>query len=293
MNFYLNVFTVAGKKSSGENDVLGKMTTQHPSAKKSKPKSRKRALPQSDSAIHVKSKYCKTEITQRKSVTDESKCKQDEINILVNVDVHAEMNASVSDDHTIETPTKSQITTYSKRFILEMPEQKRISDHADDWKTVSKNVDQQSTTDNKLNQTEDESICEIFTECNGTTQDALILNSSRLYTEINTMKENDGHSSCAKQSSTAHEIRSTPVTVAPIDLSEAQFIVAAPDYICECEVEDTSEIEEMCIQNDSFDNMKYDGSYSSKIEETVKYSPTYKSDELCPDVDKFVRNTQG
>lgn len=121
------------------------------------------------------------------------------------------------------------------------------------------------------------------------TEDASTLNYDGLYTG-NTMKENDEHSSDAPQISTAHAIRITSLAdkrtienPKSIDLSKTLFNVAVP----ECEVKDTGEIEEMYIENESFVNMQYDGSYFSKSKETV----TSKSDDLC--TDKFSCNTQG
>lgn len=277
----MNIFTVAGKESSG------KLGEQQP-AEKSKlkiRKSRKRA-------IQMKAKHYKTEITQRKSVMSESECEESELSVFVNVDVHAEMNAYGYDAHKIESPTLSQITIFSKRLKRETPEQKRISDDIFaieddvDWKTVSKYVDQQSTTYYRLSQTSDKSICESFTECKEDTQNGLISSSSGLCTETNSTKENDKHSNSGQQNSTAQEIRIRPMadggTAAPLD----------PYYFDECEGE---EIVEICIENESFDGAKYDDSYLTTSEKkyNVEFPPRTRAIELCTDADVFVCNTQG
>lgn len=455
MNFYSNVFAVVGE-SSGKltvKDVLGKITDLYPSAKKSKPKSKKRVLLQPDSTFEVKTKHCKTEITQTKAVTDESKCKESKTNIHLNVDVRAEANASLSDIPEIETPTTSPITTFSKTLMLETPEQKPIPDDifaiGDDGtheshdlhttnannamnepipmecnviqsEMIGKALDTTSLTpaiavdfpqelsaeeenfmshldsnseviskgycsDNEVLSRKKEQLKIKIQKCEGrsrseskksdkmltatkaataepkkstsksrkTSRDRSTSSSKSKdrsekpaakkpklseaptdaaadavtphnFTVASTKKKTDAKTKkdksntpddddrktvlenvdqlttalCTgihtrKQSSTAHEIQSTPLAVPPIDLSHTHFIVAAaPDYVYECEVEYTEEIKERCIENESFNGMKYDG-YSSKLAENVKCSPTYESVQLCPDVDKFASNFQG
>lgn len=135
-----------------ETDVLGIVAKQREPAQKSKhniQKSRKR-----DSVGNIAAKRRKTMLKsnyiQATSVTDESESEADEgqLNILVNVDVHAEMNASISNVHEIDTPTvsPSQKVVFSKRLMLETLEQKRIHDDifaiedGVEWQTVSKNL---------------------------------------------------------------------------------------------------------------------------------------------------------
>lgn len=123
------------------------MTKQHMSAKKSKPKIknlRKRASSKPDSASQVKTKRRYTQITESKSMPDES------ANILVNVDVHAEVNASVFNVDKVKIPNASpcEKIAFSKRLMLETSDQSRISNEifaiqdSVDWKIVSKNLDQ-------------------------------------------------------------------------------------------------------------------------------------------------------
>lgn len=120
--------------------------------------------------------------------------------------------------------------------------------------------------------------------------DASTLNYSGLCME-NTMKENYKHSCDAPKCSTAHAIRITDKRTVEspksIDQSDTLFNVVVPDYSYQCEVEDTGEMEEMGIENESFVDMKYDGSCFSKSEEPE----TSKSDDLC--TDEFSCNTQG
>lgn len=114
------------------------------------------------------------------------------------------------------------------------------------------------------------------------------------------MKENDEHLSDTQQSSTAHAIGTTSLAdkravenPKSTDLSEKLLNEDVPHHIYECAVEDTGEIEEMCIENESFIDVNHDGSCFSNSKETMKYPSTSECDELFMDHNGFACNTQG